>query len=380
MSIKIKHALLDCLNKIKYDSFDEDTIRTLLITSREYLKHYGLIKELAHFIAHPKRDQGLFLRKVNCRYTKLKLSEKQLLKVKDSYILSQCRTEEDLSRFMLGAVNNDKVDAKLFQILYHDGLEDLSEGHLMQYTGLNKKQAEKFFREHFIKKDNYYHSKASLLEQKLAFLNDIPRKNNDNDQAVEQTIREGTGLVNKMRGSADLICGVVRGAVQYSSVFDSKALGDDFQNNFKEVLKKFDIDLSYSQHISDRLDNILLCLMALLHDAAFEFYDKNQAKVYLCYYFGKEADSHPSDSAGKEQLFQNGVLALYITYKYHDSTTSCPMFVSDLKISDYIDSEDFFSDQIGAMELEIPWITAKRIDGKLKLKSYSPDSAEIQQT
>lgn len=52
MSIKIRQALIESLIKIEKKEFDESTIRTLLIVSREYMKFDGLVKELAHFIAH----------------------------------------------------------------------------------------------------------------------------------------------------------------------------------------------------------------------------------------------------------------------------------------------------------------------------------------
>ncbi len=80
MSIKIKQALTESLIKIEKKEFDEKTIRTLLIVSREYLRYDGLVKELAHFIAHPKRNKGIFHKKVNSRYAKFKLIEEQVLK------------------------------------------------------------------------------------------------------------------------------------------------------------------------------------------------------------------------------------------------------------------------------------------------------------
>ena len=70
MSIKIKQALTESLIKIEKKEFDEKTIRTLLIVSREYLRYDGLVKELAHFIAHPKSNKGIFHKKVNSRYAK----------------------------------------------------------------------------------------------------------------------------------------------------------------------------------------------------------------------------------------------------------------------------------------------------------------------
>ncbi|MCS4162945.1 hypothetical protein M2419_000008 [Sphingobacterium sp. BIGb0116] len=68
ISVKVKQAIESCLLKIKERTFDEDTIRTLLISTREYIKIDSIIRELAHFIAHPTRNQGIFHSKVNSRY------------------------------------------------------------------------------------------------------------------------------------------------------------------------------------------------------------------------------------------------------------------------------------------------------------------------
>ena len=81
MSIKVKQGITKCLTNIEGGTFDEDTIRTLLILSREHLNNNSLIKEIAHFIAHIDRTQGIFHRKINSRYAKFKLTKEQVEKV-----------------------------------------------------------------------------------------------------------------------------------------------------------------------------------------------------------------------------------------------------------------------------------------------------------
>jgi hypothetical protein len=78
MSAKVKQAILQTLSKIEKDTYDEDTIRTLLILSREHIHSENLIRELAHFIAHSERNQGTFHRLINSRYAKLKLVDDQI--------------------------------------------------------------------------------------------------------------------------------------------------------------------------------------------------------------------------------------------------------------------------------------------------------------
>lgn len=369
MSIKIKNTLLTSLDKIKNGSFDEDTIRTLLITAREYLNHNGLIKELAHFIAHPQRNQGIFHKKVNSRYAKLKLAEEQMLKLRDSVQRSDLKTEKDLSDFLLGGVNIEKIETRLFEVLYKDGLDDLPEEHLLQYAGFTKKLAEQFLKQSYIKEGGHYHLKVLKSEKQMAFYDSLPKTDGRDYSGIEEALKKGREAIRITRENMERLCSVLRGAIRFESVFSTQMISDDFQTNFSNVLKKFDLDLNYLNIIEDKLPEILLCLMALLHDASFEFYDKNVARVYLCTYLNKESrKGNDAYTSVQERLYKNGVLALYISYEFENKTTHYPLFVSDLKISSYIDYDDFISVEAGPLETEIPWFNAVRFESRLKLK------------
>ena len=56
-----KYRLSKTIDKISDNTFDESDIRTLLIEIRDYLPRTSVIRDLAHFIAHPKnKDRGFF--------------------------------------------------------------------------------------------------------------------------------------------------------------------------------------------------------------------------------------------------------------------------------------------------------------------------------
>ncbi|QXU50952.1 hypothetical protein KYG33_07875 [Chryseobacterium sp. D764] len=367
MSIKIKQSLIKSLNKIKEQSFDEETIRTLLITAREFLKYEGLIKELAHFVAHTKRSQGIFHRKVNNRYTKMKLIEERIKNNEFQQIQSKIKTEDELSDFMLDGVGIDKVETKLFDILYRDGLEDIHEDHLIKYTGFNKRQAKKYLDDNYSKTNGYYYLKALQTERAIINLMLLPNKKNIDKREFENSIKQGLELTEKIKNTVDRLQRVIRGVIFYDSVFEAKSLNNEFNTVFENVLKLFDIDLSYIEDISDNSNDILLCIMALLHDSTFEFYDKNSAKVYLCAYLEGNIKKPIAETANN--IFERGVLALYINYNFENSSNSYPLYVSDLKLQTYVSLEDFTKSPINNSIDEIPWISAERVNGKLILKS-----------
>lgn len=364
MSIKIKQALTESLTKIENKKFDEDTLRTLLITSREYLKYDGLVKELAHFIAHPKRDRGIFHKKVNSRYAKFKLIDEQFLKIQP-----EIKTEEELSDFMLGGIEVEKIDSKLFNILYFDGLDDLPENHLKKYTGFTKKQAGKFLKENYTQKDNFYYLNTLRTQKMISLLQELP--NIDEDKKIQESIKQGQKLIEKVKSGIDSLQKVIRDAIHFHSVFETDSLINDFQTNFKKILSDFNIDSKYTDVITDNIKEILLCLMTLIHDSTFEFYDKNTARVYLCSYLENNEIRTEQPMSQKEKIYEFGVLALYTNYKFQGKSNSFPLFVSEIKLKDYISRKEFINKDIESSICEIPWISAKQQDGKLKLTTYS---------
>jgi len=364
MSIKIKQALTESLTKIENKEFDEDTLRTLLITSREYLKYDGLVKELAHFIAHPKRNRGIFHKKVNSRYAKFKLIDEQFIKKQP-----EIKTEEELSDFMLGGVEVEKIDSKLFNILYFDGLDDLPENHLKKYTGFTKKQAERFLKENYTKKDSFYYINTLQTQKMISLLQELP--NIDEDKEIQELIIKGQKLIEKVKSGMDSLQKVIRGAIYFRSVFETNSLINDFQANFKKILSDFNIDAKYTDVITDNIVEILICLMTLIHDSTFEFYDKNNARVYLCSYLENNEIETEQTISQKEKIYEYGVLALYTNYEFQGKSNSFPLFVSEIKLKDYISKKEFISQNIENSICEIPWISAKRQDKKLKLTIYS---------
>lgn len=363
MSIKIKQSLIKSLIKIRNKTFDEETVRTLLITARESIKFEGLIKELAHFIAHTNRSQGIFHRKVNSRYTKMKLIEERVNSGEFTEIQSQINTEDELSNFMLDGVVIDKIEAKLFDILYRDGLEDMNEDHLIKYTGFNKKQAKKYLDEHYIKSSGYYYLKALKTERNIVNLILLPGSKNDIE--LENPIREGLKVIKKITETMNILQRVIRGTIYYSSVFEAKSLNNEFISVFGNVLKIFDIDHSYITDINDNAEDLLLCIMTLLHDSTFEFYDKNTAEIYLCAYL--DFDPLKPFRESPIEIYNEGVLALYINYNSKNSSNSYPLFVSDLKVKNYVSAEDYTEFPVSRSTETIPWISAERINNNLKL-------------
>lgn len=363
MSEKVKQAITKSLKKIEDGTFDEDTIRTLLITSREYINKEGLIKELAHFIAHPKRDKGIFHKKINSSYAKFMLTSDQFEKLD----LKNIKTEEQLNDFMLGGVSVEKTEAKLFEILYFDGLDDFPEAHLKEHTGFTKDEARKYLKQFYIKHDGYYYITTNRTENLIRAIRQLPssKYNPVDEKDIAESLSKAEIASRSIKATLDRIQKVIRGAIFFNSVFDTQTFKKEIFDTITSIIKHFKIDNRYINNIEEQSDNILLCIMTLIHDCKFVFYDKREANTYLCFYLDynyNEAKNPDYDLV--DDLYKNGVIGLYITGK---DRIEFPLFVSDLPIKKYVPFEIYKSMQNHSTIMKVDLTTASRINGLLQL-------------
>lgn len=370
MSIKVKQAIINSLTKVENDTFDEDTIRTLLIVSREHFKTHGLIKELAHFIAHTERTQGIFHKKINSRYAKYKLVNEQVAKVDIGELSKSIKTEDELSDFMLGGVSVEKIEAKLFNILYSDGLDDLPESHLVKYTGFKKNEVKKFLEQFYIKKDGFYYITTNRTENLINAFKNLPlsKYNPVEDVEMAEQLRQAETAAKKVKSMMDGIQKVIRGAIFFNSVFETETFRNEIVSSFTQVIDKFKIDRKFIDDIKRNCNDILLCIMTLLHDSKFIFFDKNEARIFLCFYLDYNIEeAQKPDYKPDEVLYEKGVVALFISGQSGHQTTTFPLFVSDLLIKQYLSCENFKANTMIRSMSETIWTTASRIDEHLQL-------------
>lgn len=304
-SIKLRNSIVQSLDKIKADTFDESTIKTLLIDIREYIKDKTILRELADFIAHPRRDRGLSHKLLNSRYTKLTLVEQQLKKIEAEDGWRNINTEWGYSHAVLSAISVDRIKSSLFKILFIDGIEDISEATLKQYYKLGKKEIIK------ILETSYFESDGHHILKNL-----------------------------KLRTQIEDLLKFLRGTVSGKSAFEENAMIKDLEGGIRIITRTFDIPGKQVELIKTRRKEIVLCIMCLMHDARLTFHDGHEAKLFL------------STSEGRLTLESEGTIFQF------------SVFASSLLLTDYLEpTDETFRDRE-----PIPWINARRNpDGKLIL-------------
>ena len=324
ISVKVKSSIQNKLEKIKNDSFNEDDIKLLLIDIREDIREESLLREFADFIAHPNRDKGIFNKTLNARYLKFKLLDEQKEKLTEEQ-QKQIKTERQFSDFMLGAINTEKVEKKIFEILFIDGLADIDDKLFNTHYPISKKQVRKLI------SDSYEldtEKKYYLLKSKKDFAR------------VDDALK------------------FIRGTIQAKPVFNQTTFEKEIQKAISRTVNVLNLDKSYLVAVKKHSKSILLCILCLLHDAKFIFHDNHIGTCFLSLYpTGKK-------SIG-EQATKESLIALIAT----DISVTMPIFVSNIKIKDHsLLSEEEIS-KFQTME-RIPWFaTTRNAENKLLLTS-----------
>lgn len=314
ISIKTKKSIHYHLEKIKDNTFQENDIKLLLIDIREYIYTETLLKELADFIAHPTRNRGIFNKTLNARYLKLKLIDEQRQRLTPE-VLENIKTERQLSDFILSGITIERVEKKLFDILFIDGLEDIGDKLFQEHYPLSKKEVKKLILES-------YRLDTSKKYYEL--------KNQKDFSKIEDALK------------------FIRGTIHSKTVFNQQTFEKEIQKAIWRIINILNLDKSYLFFVKKYSKAILLCILCLLHDAKFIFHDNHIGTCYLSLY-------PPSKTSISDEANKSSLVALISD----DIGVVMPIFISNIKIGDYILLDETEIQAIGYMQ-RIPWINAGR--------------------
>lgn len=299
-SIKLKNSIIDSFDKVTSDTFQESDIKTLLVDIREYIRDQTLLRELADFIAHPKRDKGICYKLLNARYAKLSLFKEQMKRIdkEGGFEKLNIKTEWDYSAAVLSSISTDRIKSDLFKILFIDGIEDIEDKVLKKYYKVGKTEILKLLNDSYFQVDGHH------------ILKNL-----------------------KSRNLIDDILKFIRGYVSGNTAFKQTEFNKELEISIKRIIDKFKVDGKYLESFIAHRSKILLCIMCLLHDARLTFYDKNEGRIFL--------------------TTNDGSLALATDktiFKFY-------LFVSDIKIHYYLEQ----GSKIEHTDMdEISWINARR--------------------
>lgn len=75
---KVTQLIKNRLTEIDKGNFSQDTVKLLLIELREYVPKKSAIRDISDFVAHPERDRGIILDSVNYAYNRSRVLFRQI--------------------------------------------------------------------------------------------------------------------------------------------------------------------------------------------------------------------------------------------------------------------------------------------------------------
>ena len=230
---KLKYSIITQLEKIRNSTFDEDSIKMLLIDIRDLSNKYHIIKEISHFIAHPERDQGLFQKKIYSRWLRIKFINEEFSKLD----LSKANKDMSFDEFIWKNRNPnefDQIPKSVFKSVFQDGLSDFSELFFLRAFGKSRDEIRRIISNCYRKKDGFY------------------------------ILRSGC------RSRSDYFMRIIQTTVIFSPIFSQEELCNQLKGLIRDLEKELNSDISYIDNIIIHINEIYLCILCLLHDVTFK--------------------------------------------------------------------------------------------------------------
>ena len=305
------------LETIEKDSFDEDDIKLLLIEIRDFLQGESILREICDFIAHPKRNQGICHKRIDSRYAKQAFAKKRTDELTNEKVF-QNNLDKPWSFFsdkILDYIDTNKIERKLFETIIKEGIEEIDDELFQQHYGLSKNEVRSIVSRFYTLDRNEYYLKEGLSEKSYLFIDDLLK--------------------------------FIRGTFTGKSAFDQAEIEKDILNAIDRLTKKLAINIDLN-NIKKHLQDIVVCILCIVHDTDFVLFDKKIGKSYM--------SIHP---AKDNSAFNLGLVVNTDNFIFQVISTS-------IDIKSYVEKIDNELDEYSMRP--IPWFFSTRDkEGKLVL-------------
>ncbi len=260
MNNKTLSSILDNLNAIQNNLFDESNIKEILIDIRDsgFVEKNSLLKEICHFIAHPYRNQGLFVNEMKIRYFQLKYAP-------------MSSKEQDECKFNIHKLSID--DFKTLIVLigrfpFHTvNKKDFFENPSFKYS------SKKFNKKNFINVVRSMYTKG----EKHYILNDEQY----NDDKWEELCLIINFILKLITVDNDGKYGI----------FKSKLLIKELNKTLNSILSNNNAKIgsikNYKDCVITNQEEVILCIISLLQDSKFSLNKDVNINSYMTYISNK---------------------------------------------------------------------------------------------
>lgn len=247
ISAKEKKSIQQFLEKFRLNTFIENDIKLFLIEVREYLKEETFLRELADFIAHGTRNQGLCFTAVISRHKRMNSYKKRVNELMNSGFVEENKDKPEsfFSRKFLDYIDFKKISNKDFKVYITDALEDIDEEFLYEQTRYKKTYIKNLISSSYKREKGFHVLKLNLTKKEVFIMDEL------------------------------LL--FIRGAVTTKAVFTQ----DEIIKDFKVISSKFDKEILISPKWKQASNDLMVCIIAMLHDRRFKLDEDDVANCYL---------------------------------------------------------------------------------------------------
>lgn len=278
-SVKTKFSIQKNLESILKKEFTETNIKELLMDIREFISNNTILRDMADFMAHPTRDKGICHTDIDLIHTKLK------------FTLPENAEKLDI-------VN---IPEKLYNTLLKYGVEKINDEDFFKGVGIKKRKFQEI-----LKKNYKLRNKKAILENRFMF--------------------------NEMiKGINYLI-----GNIEIKSVFSQKEFIDELKSAIEILQEEFKIIGDYSKAIEDNSNDIMICLISLLHDAKITLFNNEVGKLYISLI--------PNKDLIEKKTFNEILVGLFARFEIEKGShmdIAYGIIETKAKASDYIENFEF---------------------------------------
>ena len=320
MTDKKSISLNKKFEKIESRTFDEDDIKLMLIEIRDYLKKETFLREICDFIAHPSRNKGICHNRINSRYAKQKFVKEGMeqLTRDGTFEKNKDKSWSFFSEKILGYIQTEQIDKTLFEIIILEGLDEISDTLYLKHYDLNKNQVRNLILRSYTKEKGYYNLSSPISDSEFRLIDDLLK--------------------------------FIRGTITGKSAFEQDDIEVDLIKAISTLTSRESINLDATK-IKEAIDEIIVCILAILHTTQFLLFDDTTAFSYL--------SVHPLSNGRKNtDKFSLCLMA-------NAGNFSFPVVMTKIDAINYIETA---SASLAEWNLKsIPWVFAKR-DNENKLK------------
>jgi hypothetical protein len=320
---KLRHSLHRTFEKFSSKTFDEYDIKLFLIEIRAFLREETFLREVADFVAHPERNKGICHKAIDSRYARMKMNALGVdnLSKKNIFKSNPGKPWRFFSDQILDYINVRKISKIDYQLFVINSLEDINEELIIKYYKLAKEQIRALLEITFRLENGFY--------------------------VINPEVSEGD-----IFAMADLLK-FLRGTITTQGVVTQENLHTDFIAAISKLNKLHGFSLVI-EDLEKSLNEITICILALLHDSSFIMYDGTQAKSFLSIH-GQELQI--TEASHRFKFFT-------LTLMVDTGQLTFPVVTTNIRFEEYIDDLD----DPESMNLQrIPWVYTERTAASLKL-------------